>query len=88
VFLATDGRSPEWAFQSEDRVLLEIAQTRRALADAQAVLAETRTSAAAARQAFELISASRREAWSGASSRVRAPRSTSARPSPAGSTAT
>ncbi|HZA67602.1 MAG TPA: HlyD family efflux transporter periplasmic adaptor subunit, partial [Geminicoccaceae bacterium] len=58
VFLQSDGRNPEWAFQSEDRGLLEIAQTTRALADAEAVLAETRASAAAARQAFELISAS------------------------------
>ena len=39
-------------------MLLEIAQATRALADAQAVLAEARISAAAARQAFELISAS------------------------------
>jgi multidrug resistance efflux pump len=58
VFLASDGRNPEWAFQSEDRVLLEIAQATRALADAQAGLAEARLSAAAARQAFELISVS------------------------------
>jgi CRP-like cAMP-binding protein len=58
VYLASDGRNPEWAFQSEDRVLLEIAQAKRALADAEAVLAEARASAAAARQAFELISAS------------------------------
>ena len=39
-------------------MLLEIAQATRALADAEAVLAEARVSAAAARQAFELISAS------------------------------
>jgi Cyclic nucleotide-binding domain len=58
IFLQSDGRNPEWAFQSEDRVLLEIAQATRALADAEAVLAEARASAAAARQAFELISAS------------------------------
>jgi multidrug resistance efflux pump len=58
VFLQSDGRNPEWAFQSEDRVLLEIAQTERALADAEAVWAEARASAQAARQAFELISAS------------------------------
>jgi biotin carboxyl carrier protein len=58
VFLVADGRNPEWAFQSEDRVLLELAQATRALADAQAVLAEARIAAAAARQAFELISAS------------------------------
>ena len=58
VFLQSDGRNPEWAFQSEDRVLLELAQATRALADAEAVLAEARTSAAAARQAFELISVS------------------------------
>jgi len=58
VFLASDGRSPEWAFQSEDRVRLELAQATRALADARAVLAEARSSAAAAREAFELISAS------------------------------
>jgi Cyclic nucleotide-binding domain len=58
VFLQSDGRSPEWAFQAEDRVLLEIAQAERALAGAEAVLAEALASAAAARQAFELISAS------------------------------
>jgi multidrug resistance efflux pump len=58
VFLQSDGRNPEWAFQSEDRVLLEIAQATRALADAEADLAEARVAAAAARQAFELISAS------------------------------
>ena len=58
VFLASDGRNPEWAFQSEDLVSLELAQATRALADAQAVLAEARASAAATRQAFELISAS------------------------------
>jgi multidrug resistance efflux pump len=39
-------------------VSLELAQATRALADAQAVLAEARIAAAAARQAFELISAS------------------------------
>ena len=49
VFLASDGRNPEWAFQSEDRVLLELAQATRALADAQAALAEARVAAAAAR---------------------------------------
>jgi biotin carboxyl carrier protein len=58
VFLASDGRSPEWAFQSEDQVLLELAQAARARADAQAALAKARIAAAAARQAFELISAS------------------------------
>jgi CRP-like cAMP-binding protein/multidrug resistance efflux pump len=58
IFLQRDGRNPEWAFQSEDRVLLEIAQATRALADAEAALAEARAAAAAARQAFELISAS------------------------------
>ena len=58
VFLQSDGRNPEWAFQSEDRVLIELAQATRALAAAQAALAEVRASAAAARQAFELISAS------------------------------
>lgn len=58
VFLQRDGRNPEWAFQAEDRALLEIAQAERALADAEAVLAEARASAAAARQAFGLISAS------------------------------
>jgi biotin carboxyl carrier protein len=58
VFLAVDGKTPEWAFQCEDRVLLEVAQATRALADAEAVLAEARTSAAAARAAYELISAS------------------------------
>ena len=58
VFLVADGRNPEWAFQSEDRVLLELAQATRALADAQAALAEARAAAAAARQAFALISAS------------------------------
>jgi biotin carboxyl carrier protein len=58
VFLVADGRNPEWAFQSEDRVQLELAQATRALADAQADLAEARIAAAAARQAFELISAS------------------------------
>ena len=58
IFLQSDGRSPEWAFQSEDRVLLEFAQAERALADAEAGLAEARTSAAAAQQAFELIGAS------------------------------
>jgi multidrug resistance efflux pump len=58
VFLASDGRSPEWAFQSDDQVLLELAQAARALADAQAELAEARIAAAAAREAFELISAS------------------------------
>jgi hypothetical protein len=25
VFLVADGRNPEWAFQSEDRVVLELA---------------------------------------------------------------
>ena len=44
VFLASDGRSPEWAFQSADRVRLELAQATRALADARAVLAEARSS--------------------------------------------
>jgi multidrug resistance efflux pump len=58
VFLVADGRNPEWAFQSEDRVLLELAQATRALADAQAALAEARAAGAAARQAFDLISAS------------------------------
>jgi hypothetical protein len=58
VFLQSDGRNPEWAFQSEDRMLLEIAQAEHALAAAEAVLAEARASADAARQAFELISAS------------------------------
>jgi CRP-like cAMP-binding protein/multidrug resistance efflux pump len=58
VFLAADGRNPEWAFQSEDRVLLELAQAKRALADAEADLAEARIAAAAAREAFELINAS------------------------------
>jgi hypothetical protein len=58
VFRAADGRNPEWAFQSEDRVLLELAQATRALADAEAELAEARVAAAAARAAFELISAS------------------------------
>ena len=58
VFLVADGRNPEWAFQSEDQVLLELAQATRALADAQALLAEARISAAAARAAFELTSAS------------------------------
>jgi multidrug resistance efflux pump len=58
VFLQSDGRNPEWAFQSEDRVLLEIAQATRALADAEATLTEARVAAAAARQAFELISMS------------------------------
>jgi multidrug resistance efflux pump len=58
VFLVADGRNPEWAFQSEDRVLLELAQATRALADAQAALAEARAAAAAARQEFDMISAS------------------------------
>jgi CRP/FNR family cyclic AMP-dependent transcriptional regulator len=58
IFLQSDGRNPEWAFQAEDRVLLEIAQATRALADAEAALAEARASAAAAGQAFALISAS------------------------------
>ena len=58
VFLASDGRSPEWAFQSEDQVLLQLAQATRALADARAALAEARATVAAARQAFELISVS------------------------------
>ena len=58
VFLADDGRNPEWAFQSEDRVLLEVAQATRAIANAEGVLAEARTSAAVARAALELISAS------------------------------
>ena len=39
-------------------MLLELAQATRALADAQAVLAEARIAAAATREAFELISAS------------------------------
>lgn len=58
VFLASDGRNPEWAFQSEDWVVLELAQAARALADARAALAEARIAAATAREAFELISAS------------------------------
>ncbi|HSA79240.1 MAG TPA: hypothetical protein VLE23_00375 [Geminicoccaceae bacterium] len=58
VYLVTDGRNPEWAYQSRDQLRLEIAQTTRALADAEAELAKARISADAAREAFELISVS------------------------------
>ena len=58
VFLASDGRNPEWAFQSQDRLLVELAQAMRALADAEAALAEARIAATGTREAFELISAS------------------------------
>jgi hypothetical protein len=46
------------SIQSQDRVLVEVAQATRALADAEADLAKARASAAAARRAFELIRAS------------------------------
>ena len=58
VYLLSDGRNPEWAYQSDDRLRLEVTQTARALAEAKAGLAKARVSAEAAREAFALISAS------------------------------
>ncbi len=58
VYLLNDGRNPEWAYQSHDRLRLEVTQTTRALAAAKAGLAKARVSAEAARKAFALISAS------------------------------
>ncbi len=56
--MLSDGRNPEWAYQSHDRLRLEITQTTRALAEARAGLAKARVAAEAARKAFALISAS------------------------------
>ena len=58
VLLLTDGRNPEWAYQSQDRLRLEVAQTARELDEAVAELAKARISANAARAAFELTSTS------------------------------
>ncbi len=58
VFLLTDGRNPEWAYQSHDRLRLEAAQAARELAGAEAELAKARISERAARGAFALISSS------------------------------
>jgi multidrug resistance efflux pump len=52
VFLAEDGTDPDWAFRSRDAVRLELARTEGLLADAQAVLAKARVTAAAEQADF------------------------------------
>lgn len=54
VFLLSNGRNPEWAYQSRDQLRVDIADTRHALAGAEADLAEARAAAAAVREAFDL----------------------------------
>lgn len=58
VFLRRDQGNPDWAFDSNDQLQLEIARITSALADAKAVLAKARVAAVAARDVYQRGSAS------------------------------